>query len=470
MHIHAPVSKSAASGKSGPVCKPGPVRGLALQRKCSSGPPEPDASFEPRFAFDLSRVRVHPDGQAAPSAGALDAHVADIAARGVAGTGGSLPHLARIQASFRSEHDLSQVQAYIGGKATEAANRIGAEAYAVGNRVAFREAPSLHTAAHEAAHVVQQVAGLGPAGGVGQVGDEHEHNADAVADRVVQGQSARELLRPARAARGPTVHAVQRIPSAGDTSPAEQLFNATHVYSKAPEAARKRKIDEDIMGGDFSKGSLIDMSSGAYLKELVRRASKGQTTVKAKSKELQFFIVKGGAEGFLPSAYRGIDASNITRSSVTTTGAPGTTMRFDNNDLICVFGTEGQMISSALLQRPLSITNPNIWTEQTANKVYDAWDNQYVSLYKNQNPNFDIKYMGLQVDDKLGYYQTGKARIDLHKQEATNGCIFLVDPNTPSYSDPAKLSAFEPKFITDVMNEVGSKRYHIGIMHMITIN
>lgn len=32
----------------------------------------------------------------------------------------------------------------------------GAEAFATGNHVAFASSPSLHTAAHEAAHVVQQ--------------------------------------------------------------------------------------------------------------------------------------------------------------------------------------------------------------------------------------------------------------------------------------------------------------------------
>jgi LysM repeat protein len=60
--------------------------------------------------------------------------------------------------------------------------------------VAFAGAPSLHTAAHEAAHVVQQRGGVQLLGGVGAAGDEHEQHANAVADAVVTGGSAEGLL------------------------------------------------------------------------------------------------------------------------------------------------------------------------------------------------------------------------------------------------------------------------------------
>jgi peptidoglycan hydrolase-like protein with peptidoglycan-binding domain len=64
----------------------------------------------------------------------------------------------------------------------------------------------LFTAAHEAAHVVQQRAGVSLDGGVGQVGDRHEQHADQVAARVVAGQSAADLLDAvaAPASRGPS--------------------------------------------------------------------------------------------------------------------------------------------------------------------------------------------------------------------------------------------------------------------------
>ena len=115
------------------------------------------------------------------------------AQEGTAGSGGSLPHLDKIQASFGA-HDVSGVQAYTGGAAQKANKAMGANAYATGNKVAFSGSASLHTAAHEAAHVVQQRAGVSLAGGVGQVGDSYEKHADAVADAVVSGKSAEPLL------------------------------------------------------------------------------------------------------------------------------------------------------------------------------------------------------------------------------------------------------------------------------------
>ncbi|HTJ41347.1 MAG TPA: DUF4157 domain-containing protein [Kofleriaceae bacterium] len=117
------------------------------------------------------------------------------AARGVAGAGSPLPHLDRIQASF-GHHDVSGVRAHTGGAAAEASAAIGARAYATGDDVAFAGSPDLHTAAHEAAHVVQQRGGVRLAGGVGRAGDSYEQHADAVADLVVRGDSAQALLDP----------------------------------------------------------------------------------------------------------------------------------------------------------------------------------------------------------------------------------------------------------------------------------
>jgi len=119
--------------------------------------------------------------------------VQSVAAKGVQGSGGRLPYFDQIQASF-GRHDVSAVQAFTGGQAGGAAKQIGAKAYATGNKVAFAGATDLHTAAHEAAHVVQQRGGVSLKGGVGQAGDRYEQHADAVADLVVQGKSAESLL------------------------------------------------------------------------------------------------------------------------------------------------------------------------------------------------------------------------------------------------------------------------------------
>lgn len=137
-----------------------------------------------------------------------DEHVPQIAAAGVAGSGSALPQLETIQRSF-GRHDVSHVQAHVGGAAGEAAGAIGAEAYATGDRVAFASQPDLFTAAHEAAHVVQQQGGVQLSGGVGHAGDPYERHADAVAEAVVAGRSAEPLLD--QMAGGGGSPAVQRI-------------------------------------------------------------------------------------------------------------------------------------------------------------------------------------------------------------------------------------------------------------------
>ncbi|WP_428263989.1 eCIS core domain-containing protein [Haliangium sp.] len=134
-------------------------------------------------------------------------HVHQAAEAGVRGGGGALPHLERIQRSFGPEHDVRHIKAHVGGAAAEASEAIGASAYATGDRVGFRSAPDLHTAAHEAAHVIQQQQGVRLQAGVGQVGDSYERHADVVADRVVAGQSAAELLTGGPTGAGRTVSA-----------------------------------------------------------------------------------------------------------------------------------------------------------------------------------------------------------------------------------------------------------------------
>ena len=121
------------------------------------------------------------------------AGVHQAAAAGTRGSGGSLPHVDRIQASF-GQHDVSGVRAHAGSEASAACASMGASAYATGEDVAFQGAPSLHTAAHEAAHVIQQRSGVSLSGGVGRAGDSYEQHADSVADAVVAGRSAEELL------------------------------------------------------------------------------------------------------------------------------------------------------------------------------------------------------------------------------------------------------------------------------------
>ncbi len=119
--------------------------------------------------------------------------VRDTAAAGVRDGGQILPHREEIQHAF-GRYDITHVRAHTGPAATHAARAIGALAYAAGDEVAFDAPPDLFTAAHEAAHVVQQRAGIALRAGVGQAGDAYEQHADAVAARVIAGRSAENLL------------------------------------------------------------------------------------------------------------------------------------------------------------------------------------------------------------------------------------------------------------------------------------
>jgi hypothetical protein len=163
-----------------------------LDKKVGSSPlvgvvGAPDAAIGKQTLVDQLQRKASGSGDGDPLAAA---------ARGLAAPTTQMPHAAAIQASFGPAHDVSAIQAHVGGPAAEAAEAMGATAFASRNHVAFAAQPDLHTAAHEAAHVVQQAQGVNLYGGVGQAGDAHEQHADAVADRVVAGKSAADLLGP----------------------------------------------------------------------------------------------------------------------------------------------------------------------------------------------------------------------------------------------------------------------------------
>lgn len=119
--------------------------------------------------------------------------IRSVAKSGFKGNPGSYPFRQRIQASFGS-HDISSVKAFSDASAKQANTRLGALAYASREKVAFRGYPDLHTAAHEAAHIIQQRQGVQIENGTGKKGDPYERHADGVADRVVQGKSVQSLL------------------------------------------------------------------------------------------------------------------------------------------------------------------------------------------------------------------------------------------------------------------------------------
>ena len=200
--------------------------------------------------------------RAAPGGGgaaAADPNAAQaVASEGLSGGGGALPHGDAIQRSF-GRHDVSHIQAHAGPEADAATEELGAKAYASGDQVAFGGGgqPDLHTAAHEAAHVVQQRDGVQLAGGVGRDGDEHERHADAVADRVVKGQSAEALLdaAPGRGAGGAGAGVQRKSSSAAalqfarpaDKTAANALANGA-ITKKPPKLKKGERAGGSTFG------------------------------------------------------------------------------------------------------------------------------------------------------------------------------------------------------------------------------
>jgi hypothetical protein len=201
-----------------------------------------------RLRGGLQMKAMGAEGASGPS-GAEATHAAEAGTRG---RGARLPHFDRIQQAF-GRFDVSAVQAHTDAEAEEASQALGAQAFTFGDHVAFQGTPSLHTAAHEAAHVVQQRAGVQLQGGVGRVGDPHEQHADAVADAVVRGEAvdamlARHAGSDERATRGEAGAGVQRKVQCfknGDGSEEQQVAVPPPAPQEAPHSPEAQESEND---------------------------------------------------------------------------------------------------------------------------------------------------------------------------------------------------------------------------------
>lgn len=289
---HTSTAEQWSGGKTDPErvlkvwCDPGVPAAAPAEKSPARSPATPAAAAAPAGALQSSGARQllqcvdawnEPDEQqsipqasvqreaARGAAAALDpARIQEAGRLGTSGAGRPLPFLEKIQRAF-GRHDLSGVVAHSDSAAAAGARAMGAEAFTTGDHVAFAREPALATAAHEAAHVVQQRAGVQLPGGVGRVGDEHERHADVVAARVVAGQSSEDLLDRYMGGAQPAgqVDAVQ----AQEGEPELKHYEKKQVYSYT-ESGAVRWIDAFKI--DFLKGSGFDL--------LLSARKKGYTT------------------------------------------------------------------------------------------------------------------------------------------------------------------------------------------------
>lgn len=194
------------------------------------------------------------------------------AASGFMGGGGGLPHLGAIQRAF-GRHDVSGVRAHVGGPASEAAQALGAEAYTSGDRIAFSSSPDLFLAAHEAAHVVQQRAGVSLPGGMGQVGDRYERHADEVAAMVVNGGNAESVLDRMVGGGGGAAIQCRSLPLSGADAGGR---NAEPNYAeKNAEHHERQRLEAELAGKERGVGLGSLDHSGTRQFELVSVAISG---------------------------------------------------------------------------------------------------------------------------------------------------------------------------------------------------
>ncbi|HNC96244.1 MAG TPA: DUF4157 domain-containing protein, partial [Myxococcota bacterium] len=102
-----------------------------------------------------------------------------------------VPHRREMESAFGQS--FSDVRAYTGAKANQAAEGMGASAFTLGTDVAFQSAnPSKQTVAHELTHVVQQRNGTetGLRRQSADTGDSLEQEAEEVGRKVAEGKAA----------------------------------------------------------------------------------------------------------------------------------------------------------------------------------------------------------------------------------------------------------------------------------------
>ncbi len=195
------------------------------------------------------------------------------------------------------------------------------------------------------------------------------------------------------------------------------LATARLVYSKAKEARWKRRFDEALA----ASGLQIAPTSGLYWRSLIGCLAASDSCPPADS--LQFFLIRGGYEGFLARSLLHVDANRASWDS----RADGTT---DLNDAMVVLDSQGKFLGA------FQLAVPNYYP-RTAQMVARDWNGRSVFSYYNNT----FGYHGLAVldrgklpayDPKVGKYDYW---IDIHHKGGTLGCIEIARSASADASD-----------------------------------
>ncbi len=242
-----------------------PSHGIASPLRAAPAIQSAPAGPTPGGRIDLSTVPLRSGEDMRAAAG-----------QGTSGPARPLPFGAAIQSAF-GRHDISGIAAHTDASAAGAAQMLGAEAFATGHRVVFAPNPSLHTAAHEAAHIVQQRSGLQRVD-KGGPRDGHETHADAVADRVVRGQSAEALLdlyAPPGHAPAPAAGIVQRKAAAvrfQDEPTLDEISDGKKTLKRKDKGEAVIRVSTALSElGYFTALAKIDEIFGPALEEGVKK-------------------------------------------------------------------------------------------------------------------------------------------------------------------------------------------------------
>ena len=251
--------------KRGPASSSGAV-GPSIQMRGARGPVS-DAPTAARSGFAVQAKAASPREQDEESPQA-------IAARGLKGGGSALPHKKKIEASFGQ--DLSDVRAHTGPAAEEACDELGADAFAMGDDIAFKKAPSVELAAHEAAHTVQQKQGVSLSGGVGQEGDKHEQAADKAGALAASGKSAAGVLGTESAGTGVQKKASLQLHASKDQVQLRPGKKKTVSSSAMKRLGHSRKAiahTKKVLknGGGNQKQALLDSNFNSYFRMAAMR-------------------------------------------------------------------------------------------------------------------------------------------------------------------------------------------------------